>query len=1484
MAAAGGAAALGGAAAVGGISGVLAGVSVGGLVAAGAAVVAAGVTAVALIANSPSNTVDAAAGPTESAVVQTTAAGTTGGFFDSTDPASIISIPSGDGTTSIPTATSQAGLEGLPVFTPAPTSVEPTTSVQATEPLIPASPVPAVETPTPVALVTDVPVTNAPATDAPVTGVPSTEAPVEPILPSTTDAPPPATSEVPVVPTDPTVVTSPDPPTEPSTPVPPPPANLLLSNVNASLTAGEVGSATVTITNTGGQPSDPQSLNLRPPDGVEVTDADVTLQSPGFRRATAGLLRTGPVPCSAGSCSVDLPAVPDGGAVTVTLTIRVPVTGSNGNLVFAVGSRETSLPIAVPAAPADVRISGPNRSAATAGGVGGFVVTVRNVGGTAATAQGVRFSMPPGVTVTGIEAEGRPTCADVTDCTLDSVNPGDAFRLTVRVAAGFDAATVTDGVTLEVGGSSLMFTLPIRQPITALTTGGAALVADGSRQQLELTATTIANVNGARVTFTAHPDTVTLDGNGNGSGYGCDGDGLTLTCTLNEGPISLGVLVPSGLPTGDLPVTATDSAGRVIPILGAGDPVRIVQPAKVLVSELGVAGPFIAGGTGRLTATVTNSGGVDVTNLPVEIGLPAGVTVERVAAGERQICGPGTCVLDVLSAGQTVSLDILVRLTPTAEPGAVRLAVGGSSRELTVAIDGGLTALVGSSAGPLIADGEARQVTFRQRTVGGDVEPGPVTLTAGGEVTFGAGNDCTSEGPTVITCAAGAFTVPVIVGAGQAAGPLPVTVADHYGNNVSLIGADDRELSVQARPARLSFSEVASAAPVPAGGSGTVRFSVRNTGGTGSLPQDLTVVPPTGLTVTSIAVAGSSACTGTDTCTLPTIEPAGSLDVEIQFAVSATAGQGPLTIAISAADAELTTTIGVRGGIASVSAQYSAALIPGATTIVPVTVGPVDGVTETGPVTVTAPDGGIGFESTPGCSPVPAGALCSGSSFDLAIAVPLDQRPGAIRLTATDAGGRSVDVTGPTGGPLQVAARRLTLSGIDVQQPYPWLTVLRVAVHNPAPVASADMPIDITVSTGVRLLGVRASGQDLCSPLLTTCRLAPVAPGGSTTVDLLLGAWQDTTATVEVTIDGSTRSATFEARGGYRPDGMPAAGTTAEPAAPAPGAEPLANAVLLTDLIEPAIPAPDGLPVDGAPDGGTPSDTIPGTTDPDNSVLAGSPGDATPTTPENQPADVTSNEPGAPADGAGTTDASPADALPTTTGTTDTTDRTEATGPAAQPTSPEDTSATDSGTMTTAPDTGTTTDDPASSGGESSTPTSDPSATAGDVAGTIDTPGPTPITDTPVEPTSDEPTTAEPTTAEPTTAEPTTATDTAPAAVADLVVSEPWVTQPLVAGANPGEIRFTVSNTGGGASAEQPLTAVLPTGVTMIDMHVDGAAGGQTAATLPPIAAGSAVTVVITIAVDSQAVPGDATLSLDGPDLSWNVPIQLLPAPTGSTG
>ena len=988
MAAAGGAAALGGAAAVGGISGVLAGVSVGGLVAAGAAVVAAGVTAVALIANSPSNTVDAAAGPTESAVVQTTAAGTTGGFFDSTDPASIISIPSGDGTTSIPTATSQAGLEGLPVLTPAPTSVEPTTSVQATEPLIPASPVPAVETPTPVALVTDVPVTDAPATDAPVTGVPSTEAPVEPILPSTTDAPPPATSEVPVVPTDPTVVTSPDPPTEPSTPVPPPPANLLLSNVNASLTAGEVGSATVTITNTGGQPSDPQSLNLRPPDGVEVTDADVTLQSPGFRRATAGLLRTGPVPCSAGSCSVDLPAVPDGGAVTVTLTIRVPVTGSNGNLVFAVGSRETSLPIAVPAAPADVRISGPNRSAATAGGVGGFVVTVRNVGGTAATAQGVRFSMPPGVTVTGIEAEGRPTCADVTDCTLDSVNPGDAFRLTVRVAAGFDAATVTDGVTLEVGGSSLMFTLPIRQPITALTTGGAALVADGSRQQLELTATTIANVNGARVTFTARPDTVTLDGNGNGSGYGCDGDGLTLTCTLNEGPISLGVLVPSGLPTGDLPVTATDSAGRVIPILGAGDPVRIVQPAKVLVSELGVAGPFIAGGTGRLTATVTNSGGVDVTNLPVEIGLPAGVTVERVAAGERQICGPGTCVLDVLSAGQTVSLDILVRLTPTAEPGAVRLAVGGSSRELTVAIDGGLTALVGSSAGPLIADGEARQVTFRQRTVGGDVEPGPVTLTAGGEVTFGAGNDCTSEGPTVITCAAGAFTVPVIVGAGQAAGPLPVTVADHYGNNVSLIGADDRELSVQARPARLSFSEVASAAPVPAGGSGTVRFSVRNTGGTGSLPQDLTVVPPTGLTVTSIAVAGSSACTGTDTCTLPTIEPAGSLDVEIQFAVSATAGQGPLTIAISAADAELTTTIGVRGGIASVSAQYSAALIPGATTIVPVTVGPVDGVTETGPVTVTAPDGGIGFESTPGCSPVPAGALCSGSSFDLAIAVP----------------------------------------------------------------------------------------------------------------------------------------------------------------------------------------------------------------------------------------------------------------------------------------------------------------------------------------------------------------------------------------------------------------------------------------------------------------------------------------------------------------
>ncbi len=103
-------------------------------------------------------------------------------------------------------------------------------------------------------------------------------------------------------------------------------------------------------------------------------------------------------------------------------------------------------------------------------------------------------------------------------------------------------------------------------------------------------------------------------------------------------------------------------------------------------------------------------------------------------------------------------------------------------------------------------------------------------------------------------------------------------------------------------------------------------------------------------------------------------------------------------------------------------------------------------------------------------------------------------------------------------------------------------------------------------------------------------------------------------------------------------------------------------------------------------------------------------------------------------------------------------------------------------------------------------------------------------------------------------------------------------------GGDSGEIRFTVFNAGDGPSPEQPLTAVLPTGVTVLDLHVDGASGGRSASQLPLIAPGSSVTVVVTVAVDRDAVAGPATLSLDGQDVFWTVPVAALPDLTRPTG
>ena len=268
----------------------------------------------------------------------------------------------------------------------------------------------------------------------------------------------------------------------------------------------------MTVTNNGDDASDPEPFTIAVPTGVTVAGVDVGPEGAALRRATAGLLRAGPIgPCAAPDCTVDLPPVAGHTKITVTVTLTASPTASSGSITVTVFGESVTTQLVVTPLPAALDLLNPLiTQSPVAGGTGAFTVTVRNTGGQPSTGgEPVTIDLPDGFTPQQILV-GDQTClptgeaAARVDCALPVIQPGDDVLISVdlRVNPGTKVGIATVSIP---NTEPLSVTLTVQRGITGL--AGQAqgpLVADGQAHNIVITATTAdpSVTNPGTITFT----------------------------------------------------------------------------------------------------------------------------------------------------------------------------------------------------------------------------------------------------------------------------------------------------------------------------------------------------------------------------------------------------------------------------------------------------------------------------------------------------------------------------------------------------------------------------------------------------------------------------------------------------------------------------------------------------------------------------------------------------------------------------------------------------------------------------------------------------------------------------------------------------------------------------------------------------------------------------------------------------------------------
>jgi uncharacterized repeat protein (TIGR01451 family)/LPXTG-motif cell wall-anchored protein len=446
---------------------------------------------------------------------------------------------------------------------------------------------------------------------------------------------------------------------------------------SSTVTAGQLGTWIVTVTNTG--PSAAANVTVDDTLGFPVDSSSAT--------ATSGA-------CVALLCTI--PAIAAGDTVTITVTTAIPAATPDGTTLTnaATVASDTTDPNAAndtaaasmaATATADIALVKLNPATTiTAGTSTTWTLTATNNGPSDAQAVAFADPLPAGVTATAATLPGGTcTIGSTVTCTLGVLPAGTAATATIvadvasTVTAGStvtNTATVTSGTAdPNAGDNTSTATTPVVRSagIRAIKTYiGPTLTAGGTTAAWRIDVTNTGPSEATAVTLGDTP-AATLTGITTSTTQGT----CTTAITCAFGTVAAGSTVSVTVTgqvaanhAGTLDNTATASAAEPDP--NPADNTSTVSTAVATSADLSITktpvGTFIPGTDASYTLVVLNNGPSDAQAVTISDTLPTGFTFVA-ATGSAATCtaaaGTVSCDLATVAAGTAATVTVTGHVT-----------------------------------------------------------------------------------------------------------------------------------------------------------------------------------------------------------------------------------------------------------------------------------------------------------------------------------------------------------------------------------------------------------------------------------------------------------------------------------------------------------------------------------------------------------------------------------------------------------------------------------------------------------------------------------------------------------------------------------------------------------------------------------------------------------------------------------------------------
>ncbi len=896
------------------------------------------------------------------------------------------------------------------------------------------------------------------------------------------------------------------------------PADLVLSGIAPvePPTAGGSGRYRLTVTNDGGEPSEPAEV-----------DAFISNEE-AFVRSISIDGR----PCGEG-CQV--PALdPGADPVTVDVVVGVPPGGADSELTVTVGAASATTAIDVPGIPADVVLGDIDEvtSPVAGGAAGAYRVTATNTGGGVSAALPLDVAVPSGVTVLSRSINGEP-CESESPCDVPALGPGGTAVIDVTIdvplagAAGEltisagEAATSSYPLNVRAAPADLEITI---EPVGEPQAGTVATY----RVSIENVGGTASGLLPVLLFF---PEGVTsfglfVDGDQ------CEGPAGCRTSVDPGATASYDWIVqfdPTGA-TGELQVRVGEALGSL--------PIDIAPlPAALTATEFRALDAPTAGGDGQLLLTLRNDGGTDSLQQPLAVGLPAGATVTGYVIDDRT-CVPGEVACAVPPIGPGESIDVLIDiavditgargsvdvLSPAVANGSLPINVPGAPAELNVS---------GISLVDPPTPGGSGTYQLTVANVGGVVSPA-VEVTADpppGATVTSIVIDGESCSPAQQNCTLGPLD--------PKSDPVPIQVILSIATTgvprdtlTITVGAQDRAVFVfvGGTDADLTFDPIVVTDPPEAGGTGGFAVTVTNTGGSPSQPQNVTASAPPNATVVALTIDGRPCG---PICTLPALPPDADATIGVTISVPITGATGDVKITVGTVT--VSTAIDVNGTepnvVLSGLTELGAPIAGGtgewrvtATNLGGEISSPVD-ITVTRPTLVPLRSITVNGVGCPAAGPCVLPALASGATAEIQVLVGIPITGAAGRLDIAAGGAPAVVVLDVDAAPAALDVDPLTV----VRQPTLETTGLyELSVSNVGGLTALGLPVTARVPDGAEIAALSVGGRS-CGE---ACVLPELAPSAHVQVTLEVSVTQiGARGDVEVLVGDTSRPASIAVQG-----------------------------------------------------------------------------------------------------------------------------------------------------------------------------------------------------------------------------------------------------------------------------------------------------------------------------------------------------------------